>query len=109
MQRSSNRFMRSSNWIELMTSFAAPVLFLVIFFILVAVKGCTDPEKATMVLKADGYTEITIVGWAGPFAGGKGDWYNTEFRAAKSNQIINGVVSEGLIFKGSTIRINSAR
>jgi len=94
---SKSVFLSGGNWVFVVT--------LVIYFILVGAFGCSNSKTAERVLKSDGYTDIQITGWAGPFAGGKGDWYNTGFTAKKNNQIINGVVSEGLIFKGSTIRI----
>ena len=69
-----------------------------------ALSGCTHPEKATRTLEAAGYKNVEITGWR-PFMRGKEDWYSTGFRAIGHNgQIVTGSVTDGLIFKGSTIR-----
>ena len=76
--------------------FLIPIIFL---------PGCTKPDKATYILKRDGYEEIRITGYRF-FACSRDDFYHTGFVARKNGEIVNGVVCEGLLFKGSTIRFD---
>ena len=72
----------------------------------VLIGGCTNAEKATQVLQAQGYREVTITGykWLGC---AKDDAYHTGFRAkAPSGQRVDGTVCAGLWVKGSTIRLD---
>lgn len=71
-----------------------------------ALPNClTQPEEATRILSASGYTGIEITGWR-PFAAGKDDTFSTGFRAVAPNgTIVTGAVTSGL-FKGHTIRLD---
>ena len=68
--------------------------------------SCTDPEGATKALQHSGYREIQIGGY-GWFQGSKDDFYATKFNAiAPNGEPCSGVVTKGMLFKGSTIRLN---
>lgn len=73
---------------------------------LAALAGCTEPERATQVLAAQGYSEIQITGYDA-FACSKDDTYHTGFTAKSPVGVrVKGVVCAGLMFKGSTIRFD---
>ncbi len=79
------------------------IVFVIIGFIALAV-GCTDEKSANKALTNEGYTDIKIEGWAGPFQCGD-DWNATEFTAKNSQgKTVNGTVCSGLLFKNATIR-----
>jgi hypothetical protein len=81
----------------------APSLLALIVVLLAA---CTQPERATEVLRQQGYTEIQITGYDA-FACSKDDTYHTGFTAKSPNgSSVKGVVCAGLMFKGSTIRFD---
>ena len=68
--------------------------------------GCTDAPKATSVLTAQGYQNIRITGYNW-MACSKGDFYHTGFSAKSPNGTqVNGTVCSGLLFKGSTVRLD---
>ncbi len=80
----------------------SPILYLLVGLLLLS--GCTRPEKAKAALAAAGYTDITITGWR-PFTKSKDEWYSTGFKAKGQNgAVVTGAVTEGLLFKGATIR-----
>jgi hypothetical protein len=67
--------------------------------------GFTDPAGTEKTLTGQGYSDVEITGWR-PFAGSKGDFYSTGFRAnSPSGAIVTGAVTKGLM-KGSTIRLD---
>lgn len=71
----------------------------------VALSGCTNPEGATQVLAASGYSEISITGYEF-FGCGEDDLTHTGFTAAsQSGSRVTGVVCGGLFLKGATVRI----
>lgn len=77
-----------------------------ILFALLAVAGCSNTDKATQALKGAGYTAIKITGyrWTGC---GKDDTYSTGFEAKGPTGVpVSGVVCSGVMFKGSTIRLD---
>ena len=64
----------------------------------------TDEGGATKTLTDAGLTPVEVGGY-GWFNGGAGDLYKTEFNAVNQNgTTVKGVVTHGLLFKGSTIR-----
>lgn len=68
--------------------------------------GFTDTSGSERVLKANGFTNITVGGYAW-FSCGKGDWFQTKFEATSVNGThVSGAVCRGLIFKNSTIRFD---
>lgn len=72
----------------------------------VMMAGCTDGDKATSVLSAQGYKNIQITGY-NPFACSQDDFYHTGFSAiTPSGQQVSGTVCSGVMFKGSTIRFD---
>lgn len=80
-------------------------LIIVLAVIICMVSACTDSQKATSVLKKQGYTNIKITGYKF-LACGKGDIYHTGFAATAPNgELLEGVVCAGL-FKSSTVRID---
>jgi hypothetical protein len=72
--------------------------------LLIVIAGCTAPDKATQLLKAQGYTDIKITGYN--FLGcSEDDITHTGFTAKTPAGItINGTVCGGMLFKGATIR-----
>ena len=65
----------------------------------------TDPEGATRVLSAQGFTNIKITGYK--WFNGTREYYNTGFIATAPNGAkVKGSVSKGFWFKGSTVRMD---
>lgn len=71
-----------------------------------AVAGCSRPSDAERALSGAGYTHVETTGWR--FIGcGSSDWYHTGFLATgPTGKRVSGVVCSGLLFKGSTIRLD---
>ena len=66
--------------------------------------ACTDPQSATRILVANGYTNVETTGYNW-FSCGSGDAYHTGFTAYSPNGTqVSGTVCAGLLFKNSTIR-----
>ena len=77
----------------------------VIWLVAILCGGGTDPEGATRVLKASGYSNIEMTGYRW-FAGSKEDSFNTGFSATTpTGERVTGCVTSGP-FKGHTIRID---
>ena len=71
--------------------------------ILGLLSGCTDPEKATSVLSAQGYKDIEVTGY-NLFSCGQDDLYSTGFAATSvTGQRVKGTVCSGIL-KGATVR-----
>ena len=72
--------------------------------LLLIVTGCTDPENASRILKAQGMTQVEITGYRF-FTCGEGDTYSTGFKAkTQVGHKVSGAVCSGFIAKNSTIR-----
>jgi hypothetical protein len=79
--------------------------FIFICVVLAMIVGCTDSDNAVRVLKAQGYTNIKTTGYCF-FGCSKDDTVATGFEATAPNgQKVEGVVCQGLMFKGATIRL----
>lgn len=66
--------------------------------------GCAQPKKAERILRQQGYTNITIKGWA-PLMAGEDDTFSTGFTATSPNgEPVKGAVTSGFL-KGSTVRL----
>jgi hypothetical protein len=77
-----------------------------LIFALLALAGCSNPEGATKALRGAGYTDIKLTGyrWIGC---SKDDHYADGFEAKGPTGVpVTGVVCSGLMFKGSTIRLD---
>ena len=73
--------------------------------ILGLLSGCTDPEKATSVLSAQGYKDIEVTGY-NLFSCGQDDQYHTGFVATSvTGQRVTGTVCSGFL-KGTTVRFD---
>lgn len=73
-------------------------------FFIALMTGCSDPVNAQRILNAQGYTHVVTTGWR--YGCGRDDWYATGFIAASvTGQYVDGVVCQGLLFKGATVRI----
>lgn len=80
-------------------------IFLFCLMTLCFAAGCTDADNAQRVLTAQGYTDIELTGYSF-FGCGQDDFKRTGFRArAPGGQPVEGVVCQGLIFKGATVRM----
>ena len=78
--------------------------YALVFAIAVALGGCDNAAETDRTLRAAGFTEIVVTGWA-PMACGKDDTWSTGFTAKNPNgRHVSGVVCCGLIFKSCTIR-----
>ncbi len=65
----------------------------------------TDAKDATRVLSAQGYKDIKITGYK--WFNGTKEFYNTGFEATAPNgSKVSGNVSKGVLFKGSTVRLD---
>lgn len=63
----------------------------------------TDNEKATRILRDNGYTDISLTGWR-PLMASKGEITATGFKATSpTGHRVSGAVTAGF-YKGSTIR-----
>lgn len=70
------------------------------------IAGCTDSNHATKVLQQAGYTNIQITGYNW-MACSEDDLYHTGFAATGPTGVaVTGTVCAGLLFKGSTIRMD---
>jgi hypothetical protein len=72
-----------------------------------ALVACGDPrgDNVTATLKAAGYTDIHLTGWA-PFGCSDDDTFATGFNAkGPSGAPASGTVCSNLVVKGSTIRL----
>ena len=67
--------------------------------------GCTDYDGTAKTLERQGYSEISVVGWA-PFSCSENDAFRTSFRAkAPNGETVTGAVCAGF-FKGNTLRLD---
>lgn len=91
---------------DYMLQFFFAAAFILLMCGVMAITGCTDPDAATRILKANGMTNVEMTGWQ--FAAcGNGDWYATGFRAKTiTGATVTGTVCEGLWFKAQTIRFD---
>lgn len=84
------------------------VIYFIIFALVILVmsaKGCTDGPKTTELLKAQGFTNITITGYDF-FNCAKDDMQHTGFIATSPTGVsMSGTACAGF-FKGTTIRFN---
>lgn len=95
--------MSRDRWDALRIFFALVVGAVLVSMVLTT--GCTDPRGTTRVLEQNGYTDVEITGWR-PFAGDKGDYFSTGFRAKSViGTEVTGTVTSGW-FKGKTIRLD---
>lgn len=79
---------------------------ILILLLAIAAAGCTSPKSAERALSGAGYTDVQTTGWR--FIGcGSSDWYHTGFVATDpTGKRVSGVVCSGLLYKGSTIRLD---
>lgn len=80
-------------------------IFIVAIF---AITACgSDKDGAAETLKKQGYTHIDTSDGLAWFGCAKEDFWRTEFKAVSpAGYPVEGVVCEGLFFKGSTIRFD---
>lgn len=70
---------------------------------ILALSGCTDPNKTKETLKDYGFSEIKTNGY-NPFACGKDDFYSTNFTAKNpAGNVVSGTVCCGIL-KACTVR-----
>ena len=68
--------------------------------------ACTNADSARRVLEENGYSDIQMTGYRF-FMCGKEDFYHSGFAAkGPTGRSVSGVVCQGLLFKGSTIRFD---
>jgi hypothetical protein len=75
---------------------------LILLLVAALMTGCTQPDKASSILKRDGYQNIELTGYKW-FACSEDDFFHTGFKATKNGQEVEGVVCSEW-FKGSTVR-----
>lgn len=69
------------------------------------IAGCTDAKNARRVLESSGYSGIEVTGFE-LFGCGQDDFFRTGFSATgQDGRKVHGVVCQGLLFKGATVRI----
>lgn len=74
--------------------------------LLFVISGCTDPNKAMRQLESAGYTDIQMLGYD-LWGCSQDDTYSDKFTAkGPTGKIVSGVVCNGLVFKGGTIRLD---
>ena len=75
-------------------------------FLLFLSTGCTQPDNAKRILEDQGYTEIQMRGYD-ILNCSEDDAYKDKFIAkGPTGKTVSGVVCAGLMFKGSTIRLD---
>lgn len=85
--------------------YSAIIVFVVLSLVLAPFFG-TGVEGAKKTLKSSGYIPIEVGGYS-YFSGSKSDFFRTKFKAISiSKDTVTGVVTKGLFFKGSTIRLD---
>jgi len=76
------------------------------FLVLALLAGCTNESGATRALQGAGYTHIKLTGYRW-LSCGKDDTYADGFEAiGPTGGKVSGTVCAGLMFKGSTIRLD---
>lgn len=79
---------------------------LMMFVVALAMSACTKPESAARQLEAAGYTDIQLQGYDW-FNCSKDDAFHDKFTAkGPTGKPVSGVVCNGLLFKGGTIRLD---
>jgi len=67
--------------------------------------SCTNPNSATRVLEAQGYSQVQMTGY-NFFSCSESDFYHTGFKGLSINGTpVEGTVCEGIFFKNSTVRL----
>lgn len=69
-----------------------------------ALSGCTNENATRATLEGAGFTEIRVLGWAGPFHCGDRETCTKFHAVGPAGVPVNGFVSCGWFFKGCTIR-----
>ena len=77
---------------------------LIICSIIIALTGCSQPEKTVTILESQGFTNVKTHGFS-VFGCGKDDNFSTKFTAEKDGKTVSGVVCGGIL-KGSTVRFD---
>ena len=77
---------------------------LIICSIVIALTGCSQPEKAVSILESQGFTNVKTHGFS-VFGCSKDDNFSTKFTAEKDGKTVSGVVCGGIL-KGSTVRFD---
>jgi hypothetical protein len=92
--------------IEWLTVICIVTMVAVPIGLIVTKGGLVKPQETEQFLRNQGYTHINITGWK-PLNTSKNDFYSTGFQAKNpQGHWVNGTVTEGLFFKGKTIRFN---
>lgn len=74
------------------------------FFIMLALMGCSAPDTSEEALHKAGFTDVEITGWE-PLTCSEDDTFSTGFRARNAQgQMVDGVVCCGLFTKNCTVR-----
>jgi hypothetical protein len=66
--------------------------------------ACTK-QDAQQTVENFGLTDVQLTGYRW-FGCGKDDTYHTGFIAKRGDRVVTGVVCEGLMFKGATVRFD---
>lgn len=77
---------------------------LIIYGVVVALIGCSQPDKTVSILEAQGFTNVKTQGFS-IFGCGQDDNFSTKFTAEKDGKTVSGVVCGGIL-KGSTVRFD---
>ena len=81
------------------------IVVVVIMGTMVLATGCTDEDGAKKALHGQGFSDIELTGYGGPFACGEDDFSTTGFKAKNPRgQTVTGVVCCGMIMKSCTVR-----
>lgn len=77
---------------------------LILCSIVIALTGCSQPEKTVTILESQGFTNVKTHGFS-MFGCGQDDNFSTKFTAEKDGKTVSGVVCGGIL-KGSTVRFD---
>lgn len=67
--------------------------------------GCTDESSVKRYAEAEGWESYEITGYR-YFGCSEDDFYHTGFKATRNGRSFSGTVCKGLLFRGSTLRLD---
>lgn len=80
-------------------------IFLKTMTLALILSSCTDESSVKRYADAEGWDSYEITGFR-LFACSEDDFYHTGFKATKNGRCFSGVVCRGLLFRGSTLRLD---
>lgn len=76
-----------------------------LFVPILILTACTDPSSVSKYAKMEGWDKYELTGYKW-FSCSDDDFYSSGFKATKNGVEFTGTVCSGLLFKGSTLRMD---